>query len=928
MKAIFCSFSACFRVMVVTSLFSSQVCGEEAIKTRYPTKDRVISDFIVTDSAYGAKAKAGFDNREAFQKAIDAAYAAGGGVVYIPAGNYEFRSSKTATIRPRGDRRGGRRGETAQQPAAPPQTYEYVLQLKPGVQLRGDWANPEKNGGKVLGTILAVRTGQGTQNNLDRFIEMSMSTGVTNLSIWYPEQRIKAVKPYPWSLYQTSGDSATMENVTLVNAYNGFYSAPSELHYVLNSYMTALNTGVEVHVCTDIGRIENVHINPKYWANSGLPGAPALKDVTAFTRANGTGYKMHRSDWEYVSHLFVSGYKMGMWIGKEPGNRATPNAQFFGLQIDHCGTGIYVEEANPYGLLISNSSFGADGDGVAAYFYKDFNTSTQFNGVDFTGPIVSDGREAGVISFESCTFDQYGEYALKINDGNILLTQCEFKQPKGHVYLGKEAKLLKSLNSGLKRKLDVKNESTATEVILNAGDEYVFEPIPKNLKTDIAVHPRPKSSQVFKVDLPSASGFNNNAPTEDVAARLQAALNKAKAAGGGTVYLKAGRYLIESPITVPSGVELRGNWDVQHHTQGGGTALFTNYAGGEAGEKGKSLVQLEADAGLRGLNIVQANLVTDGFDANNPRPTPFLIQGQGPNVYAVNVTIALGDKGIDLASHNTSGHYVDYFAGVVARAGIWVGGGAEGGFIRNMQFNPHYSSRLPQAGQGYPNVSLMRYVQANCSQLKFADVKNQTIFNNFVYGSVYGIHFLQDAITGKYPGEMVVIGHGSDGCTFSLFVEDADKDTKIIGINSELVNTQIQGQAVRSYVRMGDEVMTAKVHPEAKLILYNTALWGSPTVGGIINNGIVRYQQANFQSPGSPAIDVRGGEAHAYTSYFQQMRRGDAYSAGRLAASLKAQGKLVELSNNHFPGFEVESQKPNAIGISGSDRKSSAPRKN
>lgn len=48
---------------------------------------------------------------------------------------------------------------------------------------------------------------------------------------------------------------------------------------------------------------------------------------------------------------------------------------------------------------------------------------------------------------------------------------------------------------------------------------------------------------------------------------------------------------------------------------------------------------------------------------------------------------------------------------------------------------------------------MMRFVQSNCSALKFADVKNQTIFNNFVYGSVYGIHFLKDAITGKYPGK-------------------------------------------------------------------------------------------------------------------------------------------------------------------------------
>lgn len=70
---------------------TKQQAPQQSIKTIYPTKDWVISDFVVTE--FGAKAEPGFDNRVAFQAAIDAAYKSGGGVVYIPAGNYEFRST-------------------------------------------------------------------------------------------------------------------------------------------------------------------------------------------------------------------------------------------------------------------------------------------------------------------------------------------------------------------------------------------------------------------------------------------------------------------------------------------------------------------------------------------------------------------------------------------------------------------------------------------------------------------------------------------------------------------------------------------------------------------------------------------------------------------------------------------------------------------
>lgn len=899
----------------------------QSIKTVYPVKDWVISDFVVTDPEFGAKAEPGFDNRPAFQAAIDAAYRNGGGVVYIPAGNYEFSSTQTAV-------RNVRVRQGAEQ-TMKDFTYQYVLNLPPGVQLRGDWADPELNQGKVLGTVLEVRVGKDAPNYngaveswwndsqagnalrttytsiADRFIDMKEGTGVTNLSVWYPEQDISDIKPYPWTLFQATGDCATIENVTLVNAYNGFYSAPSELHYILNSYITALNTGIEIHVCTDIGRIENVKIDPKYWANSGLPGSPSLAKVTGYTRANSTGFNMHRSDWEYVSYLSVSGYKTGMWIGREPGYSDTPNAQFYEIHIKNCGTGLYVQDVNPYGLLISNSTFGAEKDGNAVYFFDDFKTSVQFNGVDFTGPVVSDGSD-GVISFESCTFSEYIEYALRLNKGNALLTQCDFERPAGHVFLGTDVSTLKSVNSGHNRHLDIENNSKLANVEINNGDEYVFAPIAENIITNIKVPPRPASDKVLKVDLPRATGFNNDRPTEDVSARLQAALNRMKAAGGGTVYLPAGRYLVNNPVKVPSGVELRGTWDVQHHTQSGGTAIFTTYDGGAAGEKGPSLIQIEAGAGVRGFTIAQLNLATEGFSVENPRKTPFLIQGQGPKVYVINITAGGGDKGIDLASYNTSGHYVDYFAGILARAGIWVGGGAEGGFIRNMQLNPHYGSRLPKGGQGYPETSLTRFVQSNCSALKFADIKDQTIFNNFVYGSFYGIHFLKDAITGKNPREMIVIGHGSDGCSFSLFVEDADKGTRIIAINSELVNTRT-AEPVRSYVLVGNDINTNNVHPDAQLTLYNSAFWGSPVVGAIINSGTVRFQQANFQRSGAPGIDNRGGKAHVYTSFFAQRMPGEAVG-DNVYAKLRAAGVSIELTNNFYiSGLKEDNAKPGKI---------------
>ena len=103
-------------------LFANKAAGTTAKYQNYLSHKRLgISDFVVTAPEFGAKAEPGFDNRAAFQAAIDAAYQSGGGVVYIPAGNYEFRSTQVGTKNVR-VRQG--RSETKKD-----FHFEYVLRL-------------------------------------------------------------------------------------------------------------------------------------------------------------------------------------------------------------------------------------------------------------------------------------------------------------------------------------------------------------------------------------------------------------------------------------------------------------------------------------------------------------------------------------------------------------------------------------------------------------------------------------------------------------------------------------------------------------------------------------------------------------------------------------------------------------------------------
>ena len=106
---------------------------------------------------------------------------------------------------------------------------------------------------------------------------------------------------------------------------------------------------------------------------------------------------------------------------------------------------------------------------------------------------------------------------------------------------------------------------------------------------------------------------------------------------------------------------------------------------------------------------------------------------------------------------------------------------------------------------------------------------------------------------------------------------------------------------------------TNKVHPDAQLILYNTAFWGSPTIGAIINSGTVRFQQANFQRSGAPGIDNRGGKAHVYSSYFAQRMPGEA-TGDNVYSKLHATSVSTEVTNNYYiSGFRENNAKPGKI---------------
>ncbi|HVU35763.1 MAG TPA: glycosyl hydrolase family 28-related protein [Opitutaceae bacterium] len=277
--------------------------------------------------AFGARGDGTGDDTAAVQRALDQA-AAAGGVVWMPAGQYAIRG---------------------------------VLAIPVGVTLEGVWLGMHHGAQAGKGTTLLAYAGRGDEQAAP-FISLRSGSTVKGLTIVYPEQRIEAIQPYPWTI-QGRGLHYNVIDTTIANAYDGIDCGtyPNEGHHLSNVLLCAVHRGVYIDHCTDIGRLENVHIHPNYWiqlpAPWGFGGRKEKVDALMDTmRAHLEGFVIARTDWEYVSNSFVIWAKIGFHFVKRPDGSANVLITQSGSDLGPLA--VKVDEVQPSaGVAFENCQF-------------------------------------------------------------------------------------------------------------------------------------------------------------------------------------------------------------------------------------------------------------------------------------------------------------------------------------------------------------------------------------------------------------------------------------------------------------------------------------------------------------------------------------------------------------------------------------------
>ena len=220
--------------------------------------------------------------------------------------------------------------------------------------------------------------------------------------------------------------------------------------------------------------------------------------------------------------------------------------------------------------------------------------------------------------------------------------------------------------------------------------------------------------------------------------------------GGGIVFLPGGDYRIEGRLNVPSGVELRGIHDVPHHTMGGGSVLHV-YPSDD--EPTITLAVQQRPARPLASTIPEQRLPTMSS------PTRSSSRDAASDIHVINVNAANPYKFIDFMTHRCDNHYIDYPSGAPADDRYR---------HRRRQPERHRPEHAvqpallpcarPRETAASPSSPGAAFQERRCcgntrrktsTRWWSATARGEFLYQNFVYGSLYGIHFTRQYGAGR-----------------------------------------------------------------------------------------------------------------------------------------------------------------------------------
>lgn len=413
------------KVSVIDNTEKTSAIAKLALpKITPPAKRKVAKSVLYNAKDYGLVNDIAVDNTAAIQKALNAAGKNGGGVVYIETGRYTVNSN---------------------------------LVIPSGVELRGVNDYWKHFGVTTKGTVLETNYGKDKLYG-NPFIALSANSGVSGLSVFYPDQNFENNVVYS-PTYQGMGDGCWLYNVNAPNAYNEVVMTCSDFHinYVRG---IGLNVGLTVEG-SNSGFVENLMLSGGDWQDGrrekNAPPADLWKKFPNYPKS--TAIRINNSK----NLTFYEGFVFGLGTGMELVGKVEGLVSL-GTGVDASQNAIVLKNSGTNNIFV-NSELVANGNYLDAR--KEFSGAANFYNtncwMNVNGSVSIDGTgKIDLQVFKQAT----GQTNITGSTVNIQNAYLDSKTAK--VIIGKDVKggsFYNSLMGSLT--LDYENNSGGKFVVNN-----------------------------------------------------------------------------------------------------------------------------------------------------------------------------------------------------------------------------------------------------------------------------------------------------------------------------------------------------------------------------------------------------------------------------------------------------------------------------
>ena len=285
-------------------------------------------------------------------------------------------------------------------------------------------------------------------------------------------------------------------------------------------------------------------------------------------------------------------------------------------------------------------------------------------------------------------------------------------------------------------------------------------------------------------------GAKGDGKTDDTAV-FRKALNAARDAGGGSVFVPAGRYLIASHLIVPKNVTMQGIFTAPPTTpwrtspagspELAGSVLLAVADAGKA--DGMPFIQLETNATLKGIAIYYPGQKDGELPTAYPWTVSSALTG-ADNCAIVDVLLINPYQGVDFGGRHTGRHHIRNLYGAPLYRGLFIDHCLDVGRVETVHFWPFWGATGAAAE--------FRRKEGKAFIIGRSDW--QHITGCFCIDYETGFQFIR--CTSAAPayqggGNAQIIGGGADGCNRAVHV------VELLGhCGTRFVNSQIYGDII------------------------------------------------------------------------------------------------------------------------------------